>query len=261
MRWLLDVLHLACPPNPVSSGRDRARVVSLRRELFSFFWHFFPNVFSYVLKHINLSNCHLRTYVGEQIGCCPFDLDVRGSNQVHHFFCVCDISLFLFQCKNTYDHRWWLRCRLRNREVIFICIHSAADAAAAALCVVLLLLLFLFSHADTTCGFTTEYLDLIDYTSKQLLHCTLLHDVRVCIRIYLPACCCVVCCYTADAAAAATCCCCSSSCAGWQNLLLWFAASDSSVLFLFIQTPFIFNIPLVVLSHLQRRFLLINIVT
>ena len=107
-----------------------------------------------------------------------------------------------------------------------------------------LLLLFLFSHADTTCGFTTEYLDLIDYTSKQLLHCTLLHDVRVCIRIYLPACCCVVCCYTADAAAAATCCCCSSSCAGWQNLLLWSIASDPSVFFLFLQTRFIFNVPL-----------------
>ena len=32
-----------------------------------------------------------------------------------------------------YDHRWWLKCRLNNREVSFIYINSAAGAAAAAM--------------------------------------------------------------------------------------------------------------------------------
>ena len=42
--------------------------------------------------------------------------------------------------------------------------------------------------------------------------------------------------------AAAACCCCSSSCAGWQNMLLWFIESESSILFLFIQTRFISHV-------------------
>ena len=54
----------------------------------------------------------------------------------------------------------------------------------------------------------------------------------LCVLLY---CCC--CC-------AATACCCSSSCPGWQNLFLWFLASDSSVFFLFIQTRFIMYVPL-----------------
>ena len=61
---------------------------------------------------------------------------------------------------------------------------------------------------------------------------------------YMSACCCVVCCYIAFAAAAAACCCCSSSCAWWQDLFPWFTASDPSVLFLFIPTRCIFNVPL-----------------
>ena len=52
------------------------------------------------------------------------------------------------------------------------------------------------------------------------------------------------------------CCRCSSSCAGWQYLLLWFTASDSSVFFLFIQTRYIFNVALgstVAFTALIRR--------
>ena len=142
-----------------------------------------------------------------------------------------------------------LRCRLSNGEVSFICIHSAAAAAAAALCVFITVGCFSFCYVDTVCGFITEYLYLRDY------YYTLLHDVRVwiCMYWYIPAmyfcccCCCCswVCCYnTAVAAAATACCCCSSSCAGWQSLLLWFVASDSSVFFLFIKIRFIFNVPL-----------------
>ena len=47
---------------------------------------------------------------------------------------------------------------------------------------VLLLLFFSFCYIDTVCGFTTEYLDPIDYN---------------------------VCCYTLVAADTAACCCCS----------------------------------------------------
>ena len=53
---------------------------------------------------------------------------------------------------------------------------------------------------------------------------------------------------------AAACCCCSSLCAGRRNLLLWFIASDPSVLFLFIQTRFFLMYLLTVLSHAQLRF-------
>ena len=53
-----------------------------------------------------------------------------------------------------------------------------------------------------------------------------------------------VCCYTVVAAAAAAAsCCCSSPCAGWQ-ICCWFIASDSTVLFLFFQRRFSFNLPL-----------------
>ena len=67
-------------------------------------------------------------------------------------------------------------------------------------------------------------------------------------------CCSVVCCYTAVAVAAA--CCCSSPCVGWQNLLLWFIASDSFYISLFSH-DILSMYPLAVLPHLQRRFLLI----
>ena len=48
VRWLLDVPHLVRPLDPSSSGLDRARVVSPRRVLFSSFWQFSPNVYSFV---------------------------------------------------------------------------------------------------------------------------------------------------------------------------------------------------------------------
>ena len=107
---------------------------------------------------------------------------------------------------------------------------------------------FSFRYVDTVCGFTPEYLDLIDYKYYTVRCCTTWEYVFVdntCLQLYLchSCCCCVVCCNTAVAAAAAACCCCSSSCAGKQNLLLWFIASDCSVFFLFIQTRFIFNVP------------------
>ena len=69
----------------------------------------------------------------------------------------CDIFSPIFCSSVKLHHRRRLRCRLINREVSFICIHSAAAAAGAAR---VLILLFL-CDVDTVCGFTTEYLDLI----------------------------------------------------------------------------------------------------
>ena len=137
---------------------------------------------------------------------------------------VCD-SFFLFNCKHMYDHRRRLECRLSSREVSFM--YIVLLALLVMLLFVLLLLFFSFCYIDTVCGFTTEYLDPIDYN---------------------------VCCYTLVAAATAACCCCSWPCARWQNLFPWFTASDSGVFFLFIWTPFPSMYPLEVLSHFQRRF-------
>ena len=65
--WLLGVPHLA-------------RVVSLRRVLFSFFCHFFAKRLFVRIHHVILINGHVRILVGEQVGCCPSDLGVCGSN-------------------------------------------------------------------------------------------------------------------------------------------------------------------------------------
>ena len=124
-----------------------------------------------------------------------------------------------------------MKCRLSNREVSFIYIHSAAGAAAAAAALCCFTVYFSFCYVDTVCGFTTEYLDLIDYNYYTAARRTSMYS-------YIPACCCVVCCYTAVDAVAAACCWWSSTCAGWQILLLWFTASGSSVFSLFIQTSF-----------------------
>ena len=73
--------------------------------------------------------------------------------------------------------------------------------------------------------------------------------------MYFCCCCSVLCCYIAVAAAPAACCCCSTRCAGWQTFLPWFIASDSIVFFLFVQTRFIFKVPLSsTVSQLQLRF-------
>ena len=56
-----------------------------------------------------------------------------------------------------------IKCRLSNREVSFISILCAAGAAAAAaLCVVMTTFSLTFCYVDIVCGFTTEYVDLID---------------------------------------------------------------------------------------------------
>ena len=80
--------------------------------------------------------------------------------------------------------------------------------------------------------------------------------MHLCISAMYFCCCCpLLCCYIAVAAAPAACCCCSTRCAGWQTFLPWFIASDSIVVFLFIQTRFIFRVPLgSTVSHLQFRF-------
>ena len=127
-------------PDPASSGRDRALVVSLRRVLFSFvFLTFFLERLFVRIETYQCESFQLQTWVGEQTGCCHLGLVVRGSSPLRDDFFYCDISFFLFECKNMYDHWWWLKCHLSNREVSFICIHSAAAAVTAldALCLVI----------------------------------------------------------------------------------------------------------------------------
>ena len=118
------------------------------------------------------------------------------------------------------------------------------------------LVLFIFCDVDTVCAFTTECLDLIDY-SYYLVYLYAAERRTVYIRIYLPAAAYqVVCCYTAVAGAAAACCSCSSSCAGWQKMFQWFTASDSSVVF--SSNTFFFIYPMATLSNFHRRFLTHN---
>ena len=178
-------LTLLAPPDPASTGLDRARVVSLRRVLFSFSCHFFPNVYSYVRIDTSQSDKllyskNLSTWTDRLLSLCPRRLRLESSTR-----CFLFVTFFLFQCKNTYDHRCWLKCRLSNREVSSIYIHGAAGAAgaaAAALCV-----------ANTTFslllrGHRVRFHIRVPRPSRlYLFYCTLLHDVRVCTRIYLPA--------------------------------------------------------------------------
>ena len=126
------------------------------------------------------------------MSCCSFDIGFWGSIPVRRYFFW---HFFLFQCKNMYDHRWWLKRRKSSREVCLL-IYRAAGAAAVA--VLLLLFFFSFSYVDTVHGLITAYLHLIDYV-------TILYAAarRTGMDSYIPACCFVVWCYNAVAAAAA----------------------------------------------------------
>ena len=182
---------------------------------------------------INLIMCHVRTLlvVREQVDCCPCRA-WRPRFESSAGWCF-DFFFFLFRCRKKCDHRW-LKCRMGNREVSFIYI--------VLLCV-LFLLFFSFCYVDTVCGFTTEYLDLIDYHYYTVRCCTTYQYgfVYTCLLL-----CSVLLYWCFVAAAAAACCYCSSSCARWQNLFPWFTASDSCFFFIFIQTRFISMYPLAV---------------
>ena len=146
-----------------------------------------------------------------------------------------------------YDHRWWLKCGKSNREVSFIYKHNAAGAAAARCAPITV---FLFCYVDTVCGFATDYLDLIDYNYNAICCCTTYKQIFVYTCLLL----CIVLLYCCCCSGAA-CCRCLSPCAGWQKLLPWFIASDSSVFAFssFEHDVFSMN-PLAVLSHFPHRF-------
>ena len=181
---------------------------------------------------INLIMCHVRTLlvVREQVDCCPCRA-WRPRFESSAGWCF-DFFFFLFRCRKKCDHRW-LKCRMGNREVSFI--YIVLLALLLLLLCVLFLLFFSFCYVDTVCGFTTEYLDLIDYNYYTVRCCTTYEYVFVytCLLLcsVLLYCCCCSCCW-------------SSSCAGWQNLFPWFTASDSSALLLFIQTRCFLDVPL-----------------
>ena len=103
---------------------------------------------------------------------------------------------------------------------------------------------FSFCYVDTVCGFTAEYLDLIDcnYYTVHLIDCNY-YTVRCTTYGYVFVYTCVLLC-----SVLLWCCCllcCLSSYAGGHFLSPWFTESDSSVFFIFIQRPLFFNVPLV----------------
>ena len=128
----------------------------------------------------------------------------------------------LSQCKNMYDDNWGVV----NREVSFICIHSC---------------FFSFCYVDTMCGFTTEYQHLINY--KYTVRCYTTYEylfVYTCHVLLLLL-----------GSVLLYCCCCSCWCllllfviVCWMaKFMLWFLHLIP-VFFSFIQTRFIFNVPL-----------------
>ena len=133
----------------------------------------------------------------------------------------------------------------QSRSQFCIHTHCAAGAAAAALCVVITVF-FSFCYVDTVCGFTTEYLDLIDYNYYTVRCCTTYEYVFVCTCLLLCSallyCCCC------------SCCCCSSSCAGCKFCSRGSLHPIPVFDFSSFKRDLVSMYPLAVLSHFQRRF-------
>ena len=93
------------------------------------------------------------------------------------------------------------------------------------------------SFSSAPCGITIACLNLMYYNNADV-RCWTTYEhvfVRTCqVFLLLLLCELLSCCCSSWSVAA--CCYCSSSWAGWRNSLLWFIASDSSVLFVFIKT-------------------------
>ena len=65
--------------------------------LSTFSKHLFVQIDTYLVRS-NLTNCHVRTWVGEHVGCCPSDLGVRPrmeSRMIFLFF-LCHIYFLFF---------------------------------------------------------------------------------------------------------------------------------------------------------------------
>ena len=215
--------------------------------LSTFSKHLFVQIDTYLVRS-NLTNCHVRTRVGEHVGCCPSDLGVRPrmeSRMIFLFF-LCHIYFLFFVPECEICTVVMIEASSEQSKSLFY-MHTYCCRCWCSV----LLLLFLFCYVETVCGFTTEYLDLLDINSYYIVRCWMTyeyafvytHHVLLLPLLLLS----VVCCYTVVAAAAAACCCCSSTFAGWQSLLPLLIASDSIVFFVFVQTRFIFNVPLAVL--------------
>ena len=108
-------LTLIVSPDSAGGGLGRARVVSQRRVLFSFFGQNIPSIYSYVHIHTILGLCmqeigwgSTEVAVPATSVCRDSDLGMRGSNLGWRLFFVfvCYFHFFLFQWKNTYDDDW-----------------------------------------------------------------------------------------------------------------------------------------------------------
>ena len=132
---------LLAPPHPASGGRDRARVVSLRRVLFSFFVSIFPKR---LLVRIDTCQsgklfCNNLSMWTDRLR--SLWLGIWGSSPVHDVF-FRDFFV-LFQCKNMYDHRWWLSVVWAIEKSVLYPYYVLLALPLLLLCVLLLLLFLL----------------------------------------------------------------------------------------------------------------------
>ena len=142
--------------------------------------------------------------------------------------------------------RWWLRCRLSNRKVCFICCRWCCSVCRYYCCCSSL------CYVETVRGFTTENLDVLNINSYYTVRCYMTYEYafEYILHVLLLLLLCTVwlyCCCSSS--------CCSITCAGWQTFLPWFTASDSIVFFLFVWTRYILKVPLSsTVTQLQLRF-------
>ena len=160
VRGLLDVLHLGRSSRPCKYRLRPSPVVSLQRVLFSTFIIFTQTS---IRTYKNISIWKMITHepivsrrTGKLLSRWPW---FWGSTPARGVF-------FFLQCKNMYDHRWWLKCRKSSREVSLPWyILTLCCWRCCCCCSVYCYYCFSFSYVDAVCGFATEYLDLIDYNN------------------------------------------------------------------------------------------------
>ena len=165
VRWFLDVPYLARPSRPC---KYRPRPCSRRLPAAgAFFVLLFFQTSIRTYQFDKLSSKKLSTWTDRLLSFWPRRLRFESSTR-----CA------FFQFKNMYDRRW-LKFRLSNREAI----HIVLLALLPLLLCVLLVLFFLFGTSTSRAlSQQSSWPDRL-----KLLYCTLLHDVRACIRMHLPA--------------------------------------------------------------------------
>ena len=193
-------LTLLAPLDPASTGRDRVRVVSMRRVFLFVVVSFYLDVHSYLWKRINLKNCHVRKPSPKEATDRLLSLGTLTSEvRVQHVMFFFATFCYPFFCSSikicTIIDDDWSDVRATKKTVIHIYIHVQL-ALLLPLCVLLVLLsLFLLRKRPFAVSQQSTW------TSSSII--IVLYDARrTSMHSYIPACCCAVCCYTAVDAAA-----------------------------------------------------------